>query len=102
LNATHRAGSSAAEIVLAGGEKDCCSFARRAVVERRLPTVTCGAIECLHAAAALDADSCGDGFGDERCVQCLARKRGGGKRQRRFRGAPASGEANSIEGHGTE
>ena len=61
-----------------------------------------GATERLHTATALYADSCGDGFGDERCIKRLARERGCGKRQGSLRGAPGSGEANVVDGHGTK
>ena len=92
----------AAEIVLACGEKDRWSFTGGAVVERSLPGVACRAAQRLHTAAALYADSCSDGFGDERCIKRLARERGCGKRQGSLRGAPGSGEANIVDGHGAK
>src|SRR5665213_44743 len=92
----------AAEIVLACGEKDRWSFTGGAVVERSLPDVACRAAERLHTATALHADPCGDGFGNERCIQRLARERGCGKRQVGFRGAAGSGEANAVDGHGAK
>ena len=92
----------AAEIVLACGEKDGWSFIGGAVVERSLPDVACRAAERLHTAAALYADSRGDGLGDERCIERLARERGCGKRQGSLRGAPGSGEANVVDGHGAK
>jgi len=63
-----------------------------------LPHVAGRAAERLHTATAFYADSCGDGFGDERGIKCLARERGRGKRQGSLRGAPGSGEANVVDG----
>ena len=65
-------------------------------------TLRCRASERLHTAAALYADSCGDGLGDERCIKRLARERGCGKRQGSLRGAPGSGKANVVDGHGAK
>jgi hypothetical protein len=91
-----------AEIVLACGEKGRRSFTDGAIVERSLPVVVGRTAECLHTAAALYVYSCGNGFGDKRCIKRLARKRGCGKRQRSFRRAPGSGEANIVDGRGAK
>jgi hypothetical protein len=66
----------AAQIVFARGEKGGWSFVCGAVVERSLPEVRGRAAERLHTATALNADSRGDGCGDERCIERLARERG--------------------------
>jgi hypothetical protein len=92
----------AAEIVFAGGEEDGWSLASGTVVESGLPGVGGSAGEGLNAAAALYADACGDGVGDEGSVERFARKRGRGKGQWRLRGAPGRGETNLIDGHGAE
>ena len=89
----------AAQVVLTRGEKGGLSFIRGAVVERGLPEVPGRAAERLHTAATLNADSRGDGCGNERCIQRFARKRGRGKRQRSLRGASGCGKANIIDGH---
>ena len=73
------------------------------VIDRQpLPRAAGGAIERLHAAAALNLDSRGDGLGDERCIKRLARKRGCEERQGSLRGAPGSGQANVVDGHGAK
>jgi hypothetical protein len=92
----------ATEIMLAGGEKDRRSFIGGTVVERSLPDIAWRVTERLHATTTLYADSCGDGLGDERCIKRLARERRCGKRQGSLCGAPVSGEANEIDGHGAE
>src|ERR1700733_9128083 len=92
----------AAQLVLACGQKDRWGFTGGAVIERNVPDVACRAAERLHAATAFYANSCGDGLGDERCIKRLARERGCGKRQGSLRGAPGSGEANVVDGHGAK
>jgi hypothetical protein len=88
--------------MLACSEKDRRSFIGGTVVERSLPDVACPATERLHTATTLYADSRGDGLGDERCIKRFARERPCGKRQRSLCGAPGSGEANVVDGHGAK
>ena len=92
----------AAQVVLARGEKGGWSLVGRTVVERSLPDVACRANERLHTTPAFYADSRGDGCGDEGCIERFARERLRGKRQAGRRGAPCSGEANIIDGHGAK
>ena len=92
----------APQIVLAGREKDRWSLTSAAVVERGLPGVACRANQRLHAATALDADSCSSGFGDERCIKRLARERGRRKRQWSLRCASRSGQANVVDRYGAK
>src|ERR1700723_489891 len=89
----------AAQIVFARGKKGGWSLACGAVVERSLPEILVRAAERLHTATTLNADSRGDGCGDERCIERLARGRLRGKRQGGRRGASGCGKANIIDGH---
>ena len=69
----------AAEIVLAGGEKNGCCVTQRAVIERSLPEAGGCVAERLHAATSFYAHPHGDRLGNERCIERLARKRGRGE-----------------------
>src|ERR1039458_6441677 len=92
----------AAQIMLAGREKDRWSFIGAAVVESSLPGIACRANQRLHAATALHADSRGNGFGNKRSIKRLARKRGRGKRQWSLRCAPPSGQTNIVDRYGAK
>ena len=58
--------------------------------------------ERLHTAAPLNADSSGDGLGDKRCIERLARERLCWKWQGGRRGAPCRGQSNVVDGHGAQ
>jgi hypothetical protein len=92
----------AAQIVLARGEKDRWGFTSSAVVKRSLPPAAWVSTKRLHASTALDANSRGNGLGDERGIKRLPSKRSGGKRQWSFGSPPGSGEANVVDAHGAK
>src|SRR5580658_8771198 len=92
----------AAQIVLACSKKGGWSLIYGAVVDLSLPEVRGRAAERLHTATTLNVNPCGDGCGDEGCIERLARERLRGKRQGGRRGASSCGKANVVDGNGAK